>query len=289
MDCRVKPGNDSREAEHKLNIHAPPPARPVCRGRPAAGCRARPRAGPAAAAADRSRRRRAARGSSISSTENGADSSGKGPRQRGASPALRAGEPQQRVAVADPVVQRRAVVEPDMRQPRARPGRRHVGHEIGLRRLARLRPDDRRADIAVAQLGADNLVALALLDVGDAREIGARRGAFRRVVADVRLVGRAPGAPAARGMARGLDIARADLPALDFVGAQQRRARPSPAASPRASRTDRWRRRRRCSCRARRSGSPDAPHRRRGRRAPRRSGPPAAGSAATAGTTASRI
>ena len=149
--------------------------------------------------------------------------------------------------------------------------------------IARFRPDDRRAGVPVAELGPDHLVALALLDVGDARKVGAGLRACRRLVADVWLVGGAPGATSARGMARGLDVALADLPALGLVGREKAPARPTLSASRQASRTGRWRRRRRCSCQARRSGSPDAPRRRRGIRGPARSCRPAADSAATAG------
>ena len=92
---------------------------------------------------------------------------------------LRPAEPQQRVAavVADAVLHRGAVVEPGVRQPHARPGRRRVLDEIVRRPLALLRPDQRRAEIMIAELRADHLVRLALLDVGDARP--ARRGSPR--------------------------------------------------------------------------------------------------------------
>ena len=164
---------------------------------------------------------------------------------------LRPGQPQQCVAVADAIVQRAAVIEPDMRKPRARPGRRHVFHEIRLGRLALLRPDDARAARDIAKLGADHFIALALLDIGDARQVGAGLGAFRRIVPHIGPVRRAPGAPSARGVPRRIDIARADLPALGLIGGP---VRPSLAASRPISRTDRWHRRRRCSCRGRRSG-----------------------------------
>ena len=56
--------------------------------------------------------------------------------------------------------------------------------------------DQGRAHIAVAEFGAEHLVGLALLDIGDAGERRAGLGAFRRVVADVGAPHRAPFAPA---------------------------------------------------------------------------------------------
>src|SRR5208282_4714711 len=88
--------------------------------------------------------------------------------------------------------------------------------------------DDRGIDIAIAEFRTDQLVALALLDVGDGAEDVAGLGAGRRIVANVRAPQRAPLAPAERRIARGADIALADLPALDLVGFEQ--VRPSPAA-----------------------------------------------------------
>src|SRR6185437_10970564 len=82
-----------------------------------------------------------------------------------------------------------------------------------------------------AQFSADHLVALALLYVGNACQIRARLCAFRRGVADIRLPGSAPRAAAARGMTRSLDVARADLPPLDFVRSKQPRAAPTPQRS----------------------------------------------------------
>src|SRR5262249_57965295 len=130
-----------------------------------------------------------------------------------------AAEPQQRiaVAVADAILHGGTVAEPDVRQPGARSGRGRIGPEIVFRIVPRLRRDQRRAGIAVAELGADHLVALALLDVGDAGESGARRRPRRRVVADIRPIGRAPFPPPERGIARGCDVALADRPALDPV------------------------------------------------------------------------
>ena len=79
----------------------------------------------------------------------------------------------------------------------------------------------------VAELRAGHLVGLALLDVGDGDEIGAGRGALRRVVVDVRPPLRAPLAPAQRSIARGADVALAGRPPLGLVGREQ--ARPAPA------------------------------------------------------------
>ena len=169
-----------------------------------------------------------------------------------------------------------------MGQARARPGARTVIHEIVRGGSPGSARDQGRADIAIAKLGADHLVGLALLHLGDAREFGARLRALRRVVADVRPPHGAPFAPPQRGEARSRDVACRRPGAARSRRSAAGSVRPSPAASRRASTTDRWRRRRPCSCRARRSGSRDARRRRRGRRGPRHNGRRAAGSAATA-------
>src|SRR5262249_42178732 len=106
-------------------------------------------------------------------------------------------------------------VEPDVRQPRAGPGARMVFAKVRLG-TARLVADHRRAGVAVAELGADHLVALALLDFGDFDELGQV------------LPQRAPLAPAERGVARRGDVALADLAPLGLVGGEQ--PRPAPAA-----------------------------------------------------------
>src|SRR3990172_430730 len=74
---------------------------------------------------------------------------------------------------------------------------------------ARLLTDDRRAGVAVAEFGADHFVRLALLDLRDCNKL-------------IEIAPQAaPLAAALRGVARGGDIALADLAALDFVGIQQ--------------------------------------------------------------------
>src|SRR6185369_10103650 len=100
--------------------------------------------------------------------------------------------------------------QPDMRQPRARPARRDVGAEVGLRR-AGLVGDERRARVAVAELGADHLVALALLHVGHGDEL-------IEVAPQT-----SPLAPSLRRIARGSDVALADRAALELVGIEQLR------------------------------------------------------------------
>ena len=201
---------------------------------------------------------------------------------------LAAAEPDQRVAVADAVLHGAAVVEPGMRQPHAgKRARRVVDVVVG--RLAGLGCDERRAGVVIAELRAGHLVGLALLDVGDRGKIGAGRGALRRVVVDVGLPLRAPLAPAQRRVARGADVALAGRAAARFRRTRAAPVRPSLAACRRASSRGRWRRRRRCSCRARRSGSPDAPRRRRAARGRPCSGRRAAGSAAIRRHRASRI
>src|SRR3989441_7850329 len=121
-------------------------------------------------------------------------------------------------------------VEPDMRQTGARPGGRHILAEQVLG-PARLLPDDGRADVPVAQLRADHLVGLALLDVGHSGEMLSRRLSLGALVADLGPILAAPLAPAKRGIARGGDIAIADLPALEFVGGEELRAAPAPQAA----------------------------------------------------------
>ena len=140
---------------------------------------------------------------------------------------LGAAELEDRVAVGNAVLHRRAVVEPDMRQPRAGPGGRLIVAKQMLR-PARHVADDRRIDIAVAELGADHLVALALLDVGDGAEILPRRR--RPPACRSRMSGRHMPRHLRRPMrriARRADIALADLAALDLVGREQIRATPA--------------------------------------------------------------
>src|SRR5262249_31404427 len=95
------------------------------------------------------------------------------------------------------------------------------------RRLARLRRNERRAVVAVAELSTDHLVRLALLDVRHAREIGPCLGTLSCIVADVRLPHRAPLAPPHRGEARGRDHMRAGHTALALIGGEE--LRPTPA------------------------------------------------------------
>src|SRR5450759_2810311 len=91
-----------------------------------------------------------------------------------------------------------------VRQTGTWPGCRHIIHEIVLWPVAGLRPEDRGASIPVSEFCPDHLVALALLHVGDTSEIGPCFGAFERVIANIRSIGRSPGPPPARGMASGL-------------------------------------------------------------------------------------
>src|SRR5262249_41604052 len=103
---------------------------------------------------------------------------------------LRSAQAQQRVAVtvADTVLHRAAVVEPYMRQSRTRPRAWNICHELVWRPLARPRGDQRRADIAIAKLGADHFRRLVLLDIGDARQLLAQRRAGGRSLADLRPI-----------------------------------------------------------------------------------------------------
>src|SRR5262245_28766076 len=93
--------------------------------------------------------------------------------------------------------------------------------------LARLLRDQRRADIAIAELGADHLGRLVLLEVGDAGELRSQRRARWRGLADFRTIELAPLAASGGGKARSRDVARADLPALDFVGGEQASSAPA--------------------------------------------------------------
>src|SRR5215471_6792731 len=113
-----------------------------------------------------------------------------------------------------------------MWQPRARPCRRSVLDKAMLRPAGDV-ANNRRIDIAIPEFRADHFVALTMLDIGDANEICPGLGPFGRVVADIRLVERAPYPPPHRRITRRADIAVADLPPLLLVGAQQ--IRPAPA------------------------------------------------------------
>src|SRR6185503_12457154 len=123
--------------------------------------------------------------------------------------------PEQRIPVPDPVLEGGVPIEPDVRQPRPGPGGRHVVPEqvLGTARFLR---DDGRADVTVAELGADHLVALPLLDFGDRDEL-----------VEVAPLA-APFAPAARSVARGADVAVAYLPPFSLIGGEQVRAAPAP-------------------------------------------------------------
>src|ERR1700692_4611337 len=100
-----------------------------------------------------------------------------------------------------------------MRKPRAGPCRRLVVAKQVLG-PARHVADDGRVDIAIAELGADHLIAFALLDIGNRAEIAPGRRARGRIVANIRPPHRAPFAPAESRIARGADIMLADLAAL---------------------------------------------------------------------------
>ena len=99
-------------------------------------------------------------------------------------------------------------------------------------RAARHVGDDRRIDIAVAELGADHLVGLALLDIGDRGEVVARR---RPSGVLSRMFGRYMRAPFAPARARHSATRRHCARRSGAARSRRRRAgpaRPSPAASP---------------------------------------------------------
>src|SRR5262245_23334110 len=114
-----------------------------------------------------------------------------------------------------------------MRKPRPRPRGRNVSHEIVLGSLAWLGGDQRRADIAVTELGADHLGRLVLFDIGYARQRLAQRGAGRRPLAELRPIKCAPTPPPLGRTARSRDVARSHLPALALVGGEQFGAAPA--------------------------------------------------------------
>src|ERR1700756_5620277 len=131
------------------------------------------------------------------------------------------------MTVTDAVLHRAAVVEPHMRQPRSRPCGRNVCHEIVLGLLARLRGDQRRAGIAVAEFGADHFRRLVLLDVGDARELLTQRLASGRRMANFRPIEWAPPPPPWRRKPGPPPFARPPRRALDLVGGEQMGPPPS--------------------------------------------------------------
>src|SRR6185503_17980296 len=69
----------------------------------------------------------------------------------------------------DSILDRRTIVQPNVRKPRARPRGRFVFAEPMLGTAWNV-ADDRRIDVAVTELGADHLVALALFNVGNRRQ-----------------------------------------------------------------------------------------------------------------------
>src|SRR5207302_10620565 len=111
-----------------------------------------------------------------------------------------AAEPQDGIAVGNPVLGRWAIVEQHVRQARARPRRWAILAEEMLR-SARNVADDRRVDITIAEFGPDHFVALGLLHLGNAHQVVARLPAGRSVVADVSAILRAPFPAAERGIA----------------------------------------------------------------------------------------
>src|SRR5712692_1255218 len=113
-----------------------------------------------------------------------------------------------------------------VRPTRARPRARIIDAEAMLGPAGN-GAHDRGIDVAVAELGADHLVRLGLLDAGDAHEVLTRGGAFGRVLANVRPVLRVPLAPSEGSVARGADVALADLPPLGVVRVEQRGPAPS--------------------------------------------------------------
>ena len=80
-----------------------------------------------------------------------------------------------RVAVWNAVLDRRAVVEPDMRQPRAGPSRRLIFPKQVFG-AARNVTNDRGIDITIAKLRANHFVAFSLLDIRDRAEVMPRFG-----------------------------------------------------------------------------------------------------------------
>ncbi len=134
---------------------------------------------------------------------------------------------QQGVTVLDAVVHRHAGLDPGMGQAGARPGGRDVFLDQVRRAFARFAGDDRRVDVAVAELRTHHGRRLGRLHRGDGEQMRERGLARGRVVGDIGPIGVAPDLAAGIARLRRRNIAPADLAALDLVGGEQLRSAPS--------------------------------------------------------------
>src|SRR5712664_3240474 len=118
--------------------------------------------------------------------------------------------------VRNSILDRRAILQPNMRQPCSWPTGRPV---VLVQVLGTTRNivNDGRYDIAVAKFSANHLVDLALFDVGNLGKVVARRSTRRGVVTDFRTPLRAPLAVTERGVARRPDVPLAYLAPLDLI------------------------------------------------------------------------
>jgi hypothetical protein len=135
--------------------------------------------------------------------------------------------PQEGEAPPKPVLDRGAVVEPDVRQPGARPGRRRVAEAVRVGPVAVLVRDQRRVLVPVPQLDPQQIVTPALLTIGDLGQLGAGAGACLGVLGDLRPPGGSPLPPSRRRLARGGDVACPDGPPFCLIGLEQLRAAPA--------------------------------------------------------------
>src|SRR3984893_8406483 len=118
--------------------------------------------------------------------------------------------------VRNSILDRRAVLQPNMRQPCSWPTGRPVLSEQVLG-TARNIVDDRRIDIAITKFSANHLVHLALFDGRNPGKIVANPSTCRAVVTDFRTPLRAPFAVTERGVARSPDVPFSDLAPLDLI------------------------------------------------------------------------
>src|SRR5580704_8211423 len=140
---------------------------------------------------------------------------------------MRSAKAQKCVASAQAIMQRRAVVQPNVGQARPWPGRRNIVGIFRIRAVALLGTDHGRSDVPVASLDSQNLRYLALFAIETPRHLGANCTAFRGILPDARVTCRAPvETPAHRG-AGGLHDAQADWPTFELIGSEQLRAGPS--------------------------------------------------------------
>src|SRR4051812_16593981 len=87
---------------------------------------------------------------------------------------------------------RHAGLHPDVRQPGAGPRGGNIRLDVVRRPLAGLAADDRRIDVAIAELGADHAGRFMRLDRGDVEQMLAGGLAVRGVILDPGAISVAP-------------------------------------------------------------------------------------------------